>query len=65
MRSLIAVLVLCLAIPAAALAQGMSVVDRVVAVVNNEAITLSELNDQVAAAERQLRRQGALLIYIR
>jgi peptidyl-prolyl cis-trans isomerase SurA len=61
MRSVIAVLVLCLAISLAAFGQGMSVVDRVVAVVNNEAITLSELNDQVAAAERQLRRQGTPL----
>ena len=61
MRSLITALVLCLAFSSGAFAQRMSLVDRVVAVVNNEAITLSELNDQVAAAERQLRRQGTPL----
>jgi peptidyl-prolyl cis-trans isomerase SurA len=33
-------------------------VDRIVAVVNKEVITLSELNEAIAAAERQLRRQG-------
>ena len=41
-----------------ALAQRISLVDRIVGVVNKEVITLSELNDAVAAAERQLRRQG-------
>jgi peptidyl-prolyl cis-trans isomerase SurA len=61
MRSLIAALVLCFAFAPGAFAQAMSLVDRVVAVVNKEAITLSELNDQVAAAERQLRRQGTPL----
>jgi peptidyl-prolyl cis-trans isomerase SurA len=45
-------------LPAAAGAQSASVVDRIVAVVNKEVITLSELNEAVAAAERQLRRQG-------
>ena len=61
MRSLITALVLCFAFAQGAFAQGMSLVDRVVAVVNKEAITLSELNDHVAAAERQLRRQGTPL----
>lgn len=61
MRSLIAALVLCFAFAPGAFAQAMSLVDRVVAVVNKEAITLSELNDHVAAAERQLRRQGTPL----
>ena len=61
MRSLIALLVLCFAFPLGALAQRPELVDRIVAVVNKEAITLSELNDQVAAAERQLRRQGTPL----
>jgi peptidyl-prolyl cis-trans isomerase SurA len=42
----------------AAAAQSASLVDRIVAVVNKEVITLSELNEAVAAAERQLRRQG-------
>jgi len=61
MRSLITALVLCFAFAPGAFAQSMSLVDRVVAVVNKEAITLSELNDQVTAAERQLRRQGTPL----
>ncbi|MGA8005194.1 MAG: peptidylprolyl isomerase [Burkholderiales bacterium] len=61
MRSLIAALVLCFAFPLAALAQRPALVDRIVAVVNKEAITLSELDDQVATAERQLERQGTPL----
>ncbi|MGH8736233.1 MAG: peptidylprolyl isomerase [Burkholderiales bacterium] len=62
MRSLIAVLVLCFAFPLGALGQqGPALVDRIVAVVNKEAITLSELDDQVATAERQLKRQGTPL----
>lgn len=61
MSRLITALVLCCAFATGAFAQRMSLVDRVVAVVNKEAITLSELNDQVAAAERQLRRQGTPL----
>src|SRR5512146_268039 len=61
MRSLIAALVLCFAFPLAALAQRPALVDRIVAVVNKEAITLSELDDQVAMAERQLQRQGTPL----
>jgi peptidyl-prolyl cis-trans isomerase SurA len=61
MRDLITALVLGFAFASGAFAQDMSLVDRVVAVVNKEAITLSELNDQVAAAERQLRRQGTPL----
>ncbi len=44
--------------PAAAAAQSASLVDRIVAVVNKEVITFSELNEAVSAAERQLRRQG-------
>src|SRR5258707_4139964 len=44
--------------PLEAPAQRLSLVDRIVAVVNKEVITLSELNEAVAAAERQLRRQG-------
>ena len=42
----------------AAHAQGIALLDRIVAVVNKELITLSELNDTVATAERQLRRSG-------
>ena len=41
-----------------ALAQKPQLVDRIVAVVNKEVITLSELNDAVAAAQRELRRRG-------
>ena len=41
-----------------AAAQKAVVVDRIVAVVNKEVITLSELNDAIASAERGLRRQG-------
>jgi peptidyl-prolyl cis-trans isomerase SurA len=62
MRSLIAALVaLCCAFPPGALAARPVLVDRIVAVVNKEAITMSELDDQVASAERQLRRQGTPL----
>ena len=39
-------------------AQGIALLDRIVAVVNKEVITLSELNETVATAERQLRRSG-------
>ena len=45
-------------LPLAASAERPLLVDRIVAVVNKEVITLSELNEAVAAAERQLRRQG-------
>src|SRR2546426_10586005 len=47
-----------LALPFAAPAQGITVVDRIVAVVNKEVVTLSELNDAVGRAERQLPRQN-------
>jgi peptidyl-prolyl cis-trans isomerase SurA len=43
---------------AASLAQGAALVDRIVAVVNKEVITYSQLNEAVAAAERQLSRQN-------
>jgi peptidyl-prolyl cis-trans isomerase SurA len=52
-------LLLALALPAGgALAQAPQLVDRIVAVVNKEVITLSELNDAVASAQRELRRRG-------
>jgi peptidyl-prolyl cis-trans isomerase SurA len=54
--ALVLALLALLAPPAAA--QRITLVDRIVAVVNKEVITLSELNEAVAAAERQLRRQG-------
>ena len=43
-------LLLALVLPAGALAQAPQLVDRIVAVVNKEVITLSELNDAVASA---------------
>lgn len=63
MRCLIAALALCFAFPLGALGQGRqpALVDRIVAVVNKEAITQSELDDQVAMAVRQLERQGTPL----
>src|SRR3954462_2031726 len=39
-------------------AQAVVLVDRIVAVVNKEVITYSELNEAVGMAERQLARQG-------
>jgi peptidyl-prolyl cis-trans isomerase SurA len=39
-------------------AHAVTLVDRIVAVVNKEVITYSELHEAVGAAERQLRRQG-------
>ncbi|HEX6318172.1 MAG TPA: peptidylprolyl isomerase [Burkholderiales bacterium] len=50
-------LLLFLFLPALAHAQSAALVDRIVAVVNKEVITYSELNEAVAAAERQLARQ--------
>jgi peptidyl-prolyl cis-trans isomerase SurA len=50
-----------LALPLAAFAQRVQLVDRIVAVVNKEVVTLSELNESIASAERQLRRQNAEL----
>jgi len=50
-----------IALPLAAGAQKIILVDRIVAVVAKEVITYSELNEAVAAAERQLRRQGTQL----
>ncbi|HEX9395215.1 MAG TPA: peptidylprolyl isomerase [Burkholderiales bacterium] len=57
MRNLVALVVLAV-LPLAAGAQKIVLVDRIVAVVAKEVITFSELNEAVAAAERQLRRQG-------
>jgi peptidyl-prolyl cis-trans isomerase SurA len=54
-------LLLALLAPLAAAAQGILPVDRIVAIVNKEVITASELADAVGAAERQLRRQGTRL----
>ena len=51
-------IVLLLLYPLLAGAQGAALVDRIVAIVNKDVITLSELNAAVATGERQLRRQG-------
>src|SRR5438128_2875424 len=56
MRKL-ALLAALLAVPLAPV-HGVTLVDRIVAVVNKEVITYSELNEAVGMAERQLRRQG-------
>src|SRR6266851_4538851 len=57
MRNWIAILALLAACLARA-AQAVTLVDRIVAVVNKEVITYSELNEAVGMAERQMRRQG-------
>ena len=49
-------LALAFLMPAEAAAQRPSLVDRIVAVVNKEVITLSELNEAIAAAERNFKR---------
>ena len=54
MRKLLAVALLLFV----SVAGAVTLVDRIVAVVNKEVITYSELHQAVAAAERQLRRQG-------
>lgn len=58
MRIVLPLALLALLLPQTSTAQRITLVDRIVAVVNKEVITLSELNEAVAAAERQLRRQG-------
>lgn len=50
-----------LAAPASALAQGVRPVDRIVAIVGKDVVTMTELQARVAAAERELRRQGTAL----
>jgi peptidyl-prolyl cis-trans isomerase SurA len=55
---MIRLLLLLFLLPAIACAQTAVLVDRIVAVVNKEVITYSELNEAVAGAERQLRRQN-------
>ncbi len=66
-------LIACLLLPACALAQTRApgpasrpapqpiALDRVVAVVNDEAVTQYELRDRIAAVERQLRQRGTPL----
>ena len=50
-----------LALPLPCAAQGPVLLDRIVAIVNKEVITLSELNDAVDMAQRELRRRGTPL----
>jgi peptidyl-prolyl cis-trans isomerase SurA len=58
MTRLLLVLALALPLPPLpAAAQGVALVDRIVAIVNKEVITSSELAEAVAGAERQLQRQ--------
>ncbi len=57
MRRMLLIAVL-LAASAGAAAQRASLVDRIVAIVNKEVITGSELADAVGSAERELRRRG-------
>src|SRR5918992_1284613 len=59
MKKLLQLLVFLL--PFSCAAQGVTLVDRIVAVVNKDVITASELDEAVAAAQRQLRRQGTPL----
>ena len=59
MNKLLLLLLLLAPLPAAA--QGIVPVDRIVAIVNKDVITATELADAVGAAERQLRRQGTRL----
>jgi peptidyl-prolyl cis-trans isomerase SurA len=56
---LVALLLACAAPPV--LAQRAAFVDRIVAVVNKEVITASELTERIGFAERQLRRQSIAL----
>src|ERR687888_2533492 len=55
MRKLIVFLA---ALGAATSVRAVTLVDRIVAVVNKDVVTYSELNEAVGMAERQLRRQG-------
>lgn len=57
-RRLVAFLCLALAALPAAVAQRISLVDRIVAVVNSEVVTMSELSERMDFALRQLQRQG-------
>ena len=59
-RSFARLLALCMILPLAspAAAQRISLVDRIVAVVNSEVVTYSELVERTATAERQMRRQN-------
>src|ERR671930_1654823 len=51
-------LLLVAALAAVTSVHAVTLVDRIVAVVNKDVVTYSELNEAVGMAERQLRRQG-------
>ena len=59
-RSFAPLLALCMTLPFAlpAAAQRIALVDRIVAVVNSEVVTYSELVERTTTAERQMRRQN-------
>ena len=57
MRKLL-ILAALLVLPHAGLAQKIVLVDRIVAIVNKEVITFSELNEAVASAERVHKTSG-------
>lgn len=59
-RALVLVMV-CLMPASSALAQGVRPVDRIVAIVGKDVVTMTELQARVATAERELRRQGTAL----
>src|SRR6184192_1796205 len=50
--------ILLAALAAVSSVHAVALVDRIVAVVNKDVVTYSELNEAVGMAERQLRRQG-------
>ena len=58
MRAIPALIALSLLCGSGALAQRLELVDRIVAIVNKEVVTASELRERVGYAERELKRQG-------
>src|ERR671934_1292453 len=58
MRNLLTVCFALAALASASAHGAVVLVDRIVAVVNKDVVTYSELNEAVGMAERQLRRQG-------
>ena len=58
MRKLLLLLAALAALSSASVHAAVVLVDRIVAIVNKEVITYSELSEAVGMAERQLRRQG-------
>jgi peptidyl-prolyl cis-trans isomerase SurA len=61
MLRLLVLIVVSSALVSSALAQRVLPVDRIVAVVGTDVVTMTELQARVAAAERELRRQGTAL----